>query len=299
MNTHLLRPANLSLSDEQRGLWLGFLAIVLFGMTLPASRVSVQFFDPLTVGFGRSAIASVIAVVLLWLFKAPLPTRRQWKLLSLTAAGVVVGFPLLSSLAMYHMEASHGGVIMGILPLLTALIGALLSREHLSKQFWLCSVAGAVVVSGFAARNGVAGISPGDGLLLLGIVLSAMGYAIGGKLSKEMPGWQVICWALVVAAPISWAGYLWQGTSPVNDATGVLGWFSFLYLALVSQLFGFFLWNKGLALGGIAKVSQVQLLQPFVTLLIASVWLGEQIGLLTLVCALGVVALVYLGRRSQ
>lgn len=284
-------------SASQKGLLLGLLATVLFSMTLPATRWSVQFFDPIAIGFGRSAIASIIAAALLRAFNVPWPSARQIRLLLLTACGVVLGFPVLSALAMKEMGAAQGGVLMGILPLLTAVFGSLLNHERNPLGFWLCSLAGALVVIAFSCRGGATSVSFGDFVLMLGILLSAIGYALGGKLSAEMPGWQVICWALVFTAPITWSGYLWFGVAPLQHSFS--GWLAFIYLALVSQLFGFFLWNKGLALGGISRVSQIQLLQPFFTLLLAGVFLGEVIDLWTLMCAALVVTLVYSGRRFK
>lgn len=285
------------LSDDVKGLLYGTFAVVLFGLTLPASRWSVAYFDPVSVGFGRSAIASMVAAALLLLYRAQWPSRSQIKRLLLTSCGVVFGFPVLSAIAMKSVEASHGGVVMGILPLLTAICAAWIAKERCGLGFWLCSVSGALVVTLFMARDGIGALAAGDLVLVAAVVLAALGYALGGQLSREMPGWQVICWTLVLAAPVTWPTYLLLGVEPNTHSW--IGWGSFLYLALVSQLFGFFLWNKGLALGGIAAVSQTQLLQPFITIAFAVTFMGEVLDQWTLACALTVVALVYWGRRFK
>lgn len=282
-------------NSAQQGMLLGLLAVGLFAMTLPATRFSVQYFDPLAVGFGRSAIASVLAAGLLWRAKVSWPTRQQTRLLLLTASGVVLGFPILSAYAMQTLPAASGGVLMGLLPLLTAVFGARLNHERPRAGFWVCSVLATGVVSGYALRGGVAPLTGGDLLLLIATLLAAWGYALGGILATQMPGWQVICWCLVFSAPVTWAGWLWQGVA--EPSATPLAWGAFLYLALISQLFGFFLWNRGLALGGITRVSQLQLLQPFLTLFLAARLLQEHVDGWTFSSAAAVVLLVALGRR--
>lgn len=288
--------SDFNLSPYAQGMLLGFLAVVLFAMTLPATQVSVQYFDPFTIGFGRSAIASVVAGVLLYAAKAKLPTKRQFILLACMSSGVVFGFPILTAVSMQYVEAGHAGVILGILPLSTAVFAALLTGEHCKSGFWFFSVMGAVVVAGYAFFKSNSTFTVGDIITFIAVILAGVGYSLGGKLSKEVPPWQVICWALVITSPITWAGYLYFGVSPL-EGTPLMGWGSFIYLALVSQLFGFFLWNKGLVLGGVSQVSQTQLLQPFITLLVAGSFLQEEFGFETLIAAVLVVLSVYLGKK--
>ena len=216
--------------------------------------------------------------------------------LSVTAAGVVIGFPLLSAWAMQTVHASHGGIMLGLLPLFTALVSVFIAHERPSLGFWLAAITGSVLVVVFALIRGEGGFQIGDIALFGAMVSAAIGYAMGGKLAREMPGWMVICWALVLAAPfILIPAYL---TLPDDlFVISAESWVAFLYLALFSQLFGFFLWNKGLAIGGIARVSQTQLLQPFFTLGFASFILSETIDGLSILFALLVVTVVAIGKR--
>lgn len=284
------------MQDETKGMLLGGLGVVAFGLTLPATRFVVPYMDPIFIGLGRAVLAALVAAVLLLLARETWPTRRQLARLAVVSLGVVAGFPILSAWAMKTVPAAHGGVVLGILPLATAAVGVLISHERPSPGFWLASVAGSVLVVAYSLLKGVGGLAAGD-LLLLGAILSAaIGYAVGGQLSREMGGWKVICWALVLALPFialpAWSqmpGHMLQLPAHV--------WESFLYLALVSQLFGFFLWNRGLALGGIARVSQTQLIQPFVTLLASVALLGEHVDAATVGFAVLVVATVAVGKR--
>ncbi len=287
-----------SVTGQSAGMWLGLLAVTAFGLTLPATRQAVTELNPLFIGFGRSALAGIIALVLLRCSRSRLPHHRQLLQLLTVACGVVLGFPLLSALGMQTLPASHGGVMLGILPLTTAALAALMTHERNSPLFWGCSLLGALVVIGYAGRNGVDGWQPGDWWLLAAVLLAAWGYALGGQLSKELGGWQVICWALVLVLPVTLPLSLWQLPDRVT-AISTLNWGCFLYLALVSQLLGFFAWNRGLALGGITRVSQIQLLQPFITLLASALLLSEAIDASTLGCAMLVVVLVAVSYRCR
>ena len=285
------------MSNESKGMILGFLGVAAFGLTLPATRFIVPYFDPIFIGLGRAVIASVVAAFILIATRQSRPTRHQLMQLSVVALGVVLGFPVLTAWAMETVPASHGGVVLGVLPLATAVAAVIVSREKPSAGFWIFSLIGSIVVVTYSLLQGFGSFQLGD-LLLIGAILSAgLGYALGGKLSKELGGWQVICWALVISFPFiifpAWMQAPEENFS--NLPLNVL--LSFLYLALVSQLFGFFLWNKGLALGGIARVSQTQLMQPFVTLVASAYLINETVSLKTILFAVLVVCIVAIGKK--
>ena len=285
------------MSDESKGMFLGLVGVVLFGLTLPATRFIIPYFEPVFIGLGRAVIASVVAALLLIATKQTRPSRNQFYQLLGVASGVVVGFPILSAWAMQTVPASHGGVVLGVLPLATAIVGSVVSNEKPSVAFWICGIVGSAVVIAYSLLQGVGEFQTGDFFLLGAIVSAATGYALGGKLSKEIGGWQVICWALVISFPFiivpAWleAPQDAFGSLPLNVIL------SFLYLALVSQLFGFFFWNKGLALGGVARVSQTQLLQPIVTLTASALLINETINVQTIVFATLVIVTVAMGKK--
>jgi len=285
------------MSDESKGMFLGLVGVVSFGLTLPATRFIIPYFEPVFIGLGRAVIASFVAALLLIATKQTRPSRNQFYQLLGVASGVVVGFPILSAWAMQTVPASHGGVVLGVLPLATAIVGAVVSNEKPSVAFWICGIVGSAVVIAYSLLQGVGEFQTGDFFLLGAIVSAATGYALGGKLSKEIGGWQVICWALVISFPFiivpAWleAPQDAVGSLPLNVIL------SFLYLALVSQLFGFFFWNKGLALGGVARVSQTQLLQPIVTLVASALLINETINVQTIVFATLVIVTVAIGKK--
>ena len=291
---------------ERRGLLLGLIGVTIFGLTLPATRLAVAELDPVFVGLGRAGVAAIPAVFALVLAKAPVPTGRQFVSIALMSLGVVLGFPLLATIAMGYVPASHGGVVLAMLPLATAMAGAIVAGERPSIGFWLSGIAGAVAVASYAILSSTGAAGAGDAgslqwadILLVGAVISAAtGYAIGGQLSRSLGGWQVICWALVISAPAMFAIVLLL-SGPINWAASPTAWGGFAYVAIFSMFLGFFFWNQGLALGGIAKVGQVQLLQPFVTLAASALFLSETIGILEIGFALLVVALVALGSRMR
>ena len=285
------------MSDESKGMFLGLVGVVSFGLTLPATRFIIPYFEPVFIGLGRAVIASFVAALLLIATKQTRPSRNQFYQLLGVASGVVVGFPILSAWAMQTVPASHGGVVLGVLPLATAIVGSVISNEKPSVAFWICGIVGSAVVIAYSLLQGVGEFQTGDFFLLGAIVSAATGYALGGKLSKEIGGWQVICWALVISFPFiivpAWleAPQDAVGSLPLNVIL------SFLYLALVSQLFGFFFWNKGLALGGVARVSQTQLLQPIVTLVASALLINETINVQTIVFATLVIVTVAISKK--
>jgi len=285
------------MNDETKGMILGILGVISFGLTLPATRFIIPYFEPIFIGLGRAVIASVVAAILLIITKQSRPNRYQFYQLIAVASGVVIGFPIFSAWAMQTVPASHGGVVLGVLPLATAVTAAVISNEKPSVGFWICGLAGSAIVILYALVEGFGSFQFGDLLLIGAIVSAAMGYALGGKLSKELGGWQVICWALVISFPFIVVP-AWLQVPQINlDSLPLSVLLSFLYLALVSQLFGFFLWNKGLALGGISRVSQTQLLQPFITLVASAYLINETVDLQTIVFAVLVIVTVGIGKK--
>lgn len=281
---------------ENLGMVLGIGGVAAFSLTLPITRFVVAEMSPLLVGVGRAVLAGLAAALILALTGTRPPPRRLWGRLALASAGVVLGFPILTAWAMQHVPAAHGGVVLGVLPLATALAGAVLAGERPSRGFWIAGIAGSALVVIFALLRGAGGVHPGDLALVGAVLAAAVGYAEGGRLARNMPAWQVICWALVIALPITLPPVVWHLARGIGEFS-LLSWAGFAYLALVSQLGAFLLWYRGLALGGIARVSQAQLLQPFLTLGAAAVLLNERIDATTIAFAGAVVLTVAIGRR--
>jgi drug/metabolite transporter (DMT)-like permease len=287
-------------SRARQALLPGLIGVIIFGLTLPATRIAVAEFGALFVTAGRSVLAAVLAAgTLLWA-RPMAPQRREWPRLFLFALCSIIGFPLLMAVAMRYAPASHGSVVLAVLPLLTAMAGVLVAGERPSPGFWACGVAGTGAVFLYALLSGAGStdIQWAD-LLLAGAAMSAaMAYALGGEMARRVGGWEVISWALVFSWPVMLALLLFA-TGPVNWHASWQAWAGFLYVSVFSQFLGFFAWNKGLALGGIARISQMQLLQPFVGLVCAWALLGERIGWLEIGFAAIVVALVALGWRMR
>ncbi len=285
-------------SRERLGLLLGFIGMAIFGGTLPATRIAIAAIDPLALTALRTAIAGLCSLVLLIVLRRPWPPRRLWPQLLVAMLGVTVLFPLLMSLALQTVDAAHGGVVLGVLPIATALVAVLITHERPRPLFWIASVFGAALVVAFALRQGGGALSTGDLLLFASVVVSAIGYAFSGRLTHQMPGWEVISWVLVMALPISLPAVALTLPADLGQI-GLKPWLGLLYVALFSQWIGFFAWNAGLAIGGIARVSQVQLLQPFVTFALAALFNGETITLQILLFAAAVVATVAISTRSR
>jgi drug/metabolite transporter (DMT)-like permease len=284
---------------ETRGLWLGLLGVAIFAMTLPMTRLAVGPADapqlpPLFVTAGRAALAGLLSMAFLRLTGAPRPPRRLWPALGLCAAGTVIGFPLFLALALRQVDAMHAAVVTGLLPLATAAIAALALRQRPAAGFWACALAGSALVVAFAAWAGGGRLVWADGLLLLAILSAASGYVAGATASRELSAEQVICWVLVASLPLT--APLMLASWPTRAASAA-AWGGLAYVTLFSMWLGFFAWYRGLALGGTVRVSQVQLLQPFLALLFAVPILGERLDPLTLFFSLAVIATVFLGRR--
>ena len=281
----------------------GLLGVLIFSATLPMTRLAVVELHPVFIGIGRAAVAGLAAVLLLALRRAAWPTPRQWRLLGETSLGVVVGFPLFSSLAMKQLPASHGAIITGLLPLATALAAVMLARERPSAGFWLCALLGTGLVIAYAVGEG-GGITAGDAALVAAVALGAFGYARGGILSRDMAGDLVISWALVLFLPLTLGVAAWGlldgwATFVPPAEVQASSWLGFLYVSLFSMWIGFFFWYRGLAAGGVARVGQLQLLQPFFTVMIAALMLGESLTSKTVGFAAAVIATVAIGRRMQ
>lgn len=288
-------PVKRSISPETLGLGLGLLGVVIFGATLPMTRLAVADLDPYCLTAGRAAGAGLLASLVLLGVRRPLPSTAQLKRIAVAAVMLVGGFPGFSGIAMQTIPAAHAGVVVGSLPLATAVAATVLARERPSFGFWMCSFCGAVLVTAYALRQGGGRFAWGDGLLLCAVASAAVGYTIFGLLARDMPGWEVISWAVVITLPLTLPlTLLYWPAAPA--AVHAASWWAFAYLAAMSMYLGFFAWNAGLALAGVARVSQVQLLQTFVTLVISSLVLKENIDRDTIVYAIAVVGLVFVGR---
>ncbi|MGX9866681.1 MULTISPECIES: DMT family transporter [Pseudomonas fluorescens group] len=277
---------------EKTGGWInGFIGVLIFSGSLPATRLAVLEFDPVFLTVVRAAIAGVLAVGLLLLFKQRRPARHQWLSLLIVALGVVLGFPLLTALALQHVTSAHSIVFVGLLPLATAMFGVLRGGERPRPVFWIFSILGSALVVGFALSQGLSASPTGDLLMLAAILACGLGYAEGAKLSRSLGGWQVICWALVVSLPPMALLSLWLAPASFANIS-VSAWMCLGYVSLFSMLIGFVFWYRGLAQGGIAAVGQLQLLQPFFGLALAATLLHEQVSVGMLGVTLGVILCV-------
>src|SRR6185437_14838600 len=294
----VLQESRSALSRERLGLLLGFIGMVIFGGTLPATRIAVSAIDPLAVTALRSTIAGVCSLALLTVLSRKFPPRSLWFQLAVTSVCVVILFPFQMALAVKTVDASHGGVVLGVLPIATAFVAVLVTHERPKPLFWIASLAGAALVIAFALRQGGGSLASGDLLLFGAVAASAIGYTFSGRLTGSMPGWEVISWALVIALPISLpAAVISLPADPGHIA--LRPWLALLYAALFPQWVGFFAWNAGLAMGGIARVSQMQLLQPFVTFAFAAIFIGEPITPQIVLFAAAVVLTVAVSTRMR
>jgi drug/metabolite transporter (DMT)-like permease len=294
------------LSPQAMGWWLGALGVLVFSLTIPMTRLAsgslvAPQLPAVFVAIGRAALAGLLAAAWLLATRARWPRAAQWRQLALTALGVVFGFPLFLGLAVQRVDAAHAAVVSGLLPIATAAIAALLLRQRPSAGFWACALAGTALVLGFAAWQGGASLQAADGLLLLAVAWGGFGYVMGARLSAPqgdgsvpMAPQQVISWVLVLCLPVTVPLALahWPA-GPVRPAA----WGGFLYVSVFSVWLGFFAWYRGLQLGGMLRVSQIQLLQPFLSMLLAVPVLGEPLQPLTVAFALAVMCSVFLSRR--
>lgn len=288
-------------AGRRREIWgfvLGLLGVAIFGATLPITRFAITSFDPWFITTGRAAIAGVCALITLALTRMPLPDRRQLRSLVPASISLSFGFPGFMALAMTTVPAAHGGVVLGILPVATAIAAVLFAGERPSLAFWLWSLAGAALVVIFTLRNGNHGFAIGDVWLFAAGASAAFGYAVSGNLSRSMPGWAVISWVVIITfiPCLAITGALWR---PAYADAPAMAWIAFVYLGLFPMFLGFFAWNAGLAIGGVARVGQVQLLQTFFTLATAALLLGETIDIEMIAFAVAVVLVVAASGRAR
>jgi drug/metabolite transporter (DMT)-like permease len=286
-------------SRHQLGLVLGFFGMCLFAGTLPATRLAIYGFDPLFLTVARVTIAGAAALCVLILTRHRLPPRSLWFELAAAASCTVLGFPLLAAFAMVTVPAAHAGVVIGILPLATAAAAAMLAHERPSPGFWLASAAGTIIVLAFLFRRGAGDIVSAGDLFLLGMIAAgAVGYTLSGRLTLRMPGWEVISWQVVIFLPF--AALATVGLWPADIANVPLSaWGGLTYVGLVSQYTAFFVFNAAMAIGGIARIGQIMLLQPFMIIVLALPVNGEAIDVETVLFAAAVVAVVLIGQRMR
>ncbi|MBL0252438.1 MAG: DMT family transporter [Polaromonas sp.] len=320
-----MNSAQATAENVKAGLWLGLLGVIIFAVTLPMTKLAVGTLaqpqlSPWFITFGRAAVAGLLSILYLtWQYKSAkevnsttkktnqrvwkLPSASEWGLLAFTACGVVVGFPLFLSLALQYVPSTHGAVVTGLMPLATAVIAAIWYKQRPSMGFWFFAVLGTVLVLSFmllrsADAGGQFSMHLADIFLLLAMISGSLGYIGGARLTPSLGAERVICWVLVLSLPITVP--LTLQTMPQHFSAIQAGsWWAFAYVAVFSMWLGFFAWYRGLALGGAVRVSQVQLVQPFLSLLFAVPLLGEKIDLMTLGFALAVIATVFIGKSMS
>lgn len=307
--TTALTPSS-RLTDESRGLLLGLLGVVIFAATGPLTKLAVGSLDapqlsPWFVTFGRAAVAGVLSLVYLLVQRVRgtlvMPNGLEWRLLGLTALGVVVGFPLFLALALRFVPSTHGAVVTGLLPLATAVVAALWFRQRPSRAFWGCALLGTGLVLAFmvlrsADSAGHLSLHLADVFLLTAMLSAAVGYVSGARLTPSLGAERVICWALVLSLPVT-LPVAWANVPLDASAVHSSSWWAFVYLAVFSMWLGFFAWYRGLAIGGAVRVSQTQLVQPFLSLLMAVPLLGERLDGITLGFGLAVIATVLVSKQ--
>lgn len=295
-----MKPAALSRPEHSKGLLLGLVGVVIFATSLPMTRLAVgdaaePQLSPQFVTAGRAALAGLLSLVYLIALRCKAPPRELWACMFVSGLGTVVGFPVFLALALRDLHAMHAAVVIGILPLATAVCGSLYFRQRPSLQFWACALAGSLLVVAFAIYKGGGSISSGNWLLLAAVFSAAIGYIAGARASAVIPAAQVICWILVMAlAPMLAACILyWPPTHATWQA-----WGGVVYLGVFPMWLGFFAWYRGMVLGGAVRVSQIQLVQPFIALLCAVPIAGESLDTATILFSLSVIAVVYLGKKA-
>lgn len=286
-----------STSPIQTGTLAAGCGVVLFSLSFPATVWATQGVGPWTATGLRGLLAGVLALALLVGLRVPRPRRADLLGLVIVAGGCVIGFPLLTTLALQTSTTAHSAVVIGLLPLATAVFGALRAQRRLPRRFWAAAITGAVVVVAFALTQSHGALSVADGYLLVALILCALGYAEGGRLAAHLPGWHVIAWAVVLCLPVSLAVTIAAaGVEPIEfSATSVIG---LTYIAGISQLGGFVVWYRGMGLIGVAKASQLQLAQPILTLVWSVVLMGEHLPASAIVTAVGVLACIVVTQRS-
>ncbi|WP_369361082.1 DMT family transporter [Priestia megaterium] len=283
---------------EKVGLLLGVVGVICFSLTLPSTSIAVKYFGTTVAGLGRTDVAAILVAVILIVRKENFPSLRQFKSLLIVALGAVLGFPLLTSWAMKSLPVSHGAVELALLPLATAGFAMFRGSERPSLKFWVSSIIGAAAVIVYALHLGFGQLQFVDAALLAAVLILGLSYAEGGVLARELGSWQVIAWAIIIGAPFFMIPVGLSITAEMLHAP-LQAWVSLIYLSVVSQFLAYVAWYSGMAMGGIARVSQVQYLQPFLMILFAALFLGESITLFTLAIAIIVVFSVVLGKNAS
>lgn len=287
------------------GFWLGVLGVACFAITLPATRLATGTAEhpqlsPWFVTFGRAALAGLLSAAFLLVARSPWPTAAQWRALSLSMAGNAIGFPLLLAWALRSVTATHAAVIIALLPLVTAAVAAFALGQRARPAFWACAVAGSALVVVFAwlraGESGGFGFAAADALLAGAVLAAAVGYIYGAKVTPALGAERVICWVCLGALPLTLPVALWLWPANAGDIRAS-SWAGFVYVGTVSMWAGFFAWYRGLDWGGALRVSQTQLLQPFLAMLFAWPLLGERLDAVSVGFALAVVAIVFASRR--
>ena len=274
----------------------GLLGVIIFSGSLPATRVAVGGFSALFLTSARAIIAALIGAAVLGLLRQAWPERKDLVSLIIVSLGVVVGFPLLTALALQHITSAHSIVFIGLLPLSTAIFAVLRGGERPQPLFWLFAILGSATVAGFALSNGGSGSLAGDLLMIAAIVLCGLGYAEGAALSRRIGGWQVISWALLLALPLMLPVMAWTWPSAWSGV-GLPAWIGLAYVSIFSMFIGFIFWYRGLAIGGIARIGQLQQLQPFFGLALAGFLLHEPVAWSMIAATALVVVCVFFARR--
>ena len=286
------------MNNRDQGFALGLIGVVIFSGSLPATRAAVTGFEPVFLTAARALLATLGAIFALWLFSKSRPLRSELPSLAIVAAAVVVGYPLLSAIAVTQITSARGLLFTGLLPISTVIWATLRGGERPHAGFWMFALAGAGLLATYAVMNGGAeGVLAADSLMLVAIVVCGLGYAEGAVLSRRLGGWQVICWALVLSAPVmlALALYTWPTGWPSVDSNA---WIGLAYIAVFSMLIGFFFWYRALAVGGSARVGQLQLLQPLLGIGLSAALLQEQVAWPLVATAVGVLGCVAGARRT-
>ena len=288
----------MNLSIETKGMLIGFVGISIFSLTLPFTQMAVNEMSPFFVAFARASIAGICALILLIFTKSKFPNKIQIRRLIIIVIGVIYGFPIFTSIAMKTLPSSHSGIVLGILPLAMSLFAAIKYKEKPSSSFWMISIFGTFIVISYTFIDNDGSLMIEDLWLLFAILFAAIGYSEGGTLAKEMGSIGVISWALVISLPINlFASYLFYEINYTSISFQAI--ISLTYVGLFSMFIGFFFWYKGIAIGGISRVGQVQLIQPFLTIVGAYFLTNEKITTLNILFAFMVLIVIIIGRKTK
>lgn len=288
----------MNLSIETKGMLIGFVGISIFSLTLPFTQMAVNEMSPFFVAFARASIAGICALILLIFTKSKFPNKIQIRRLIIIVIGVIYGFPIFTSIAMKTLPSSHSGIVLGILPLAMSLFAAIKYKEKPSSSFWMISIFGTFIVISYTFIDNNGSLMIEDLWLLFAILFAAIGYSEGGTLAKEMGSIGVISWALVISLPINlFASYLFYEINYSSISFQAI--ISLTYVGLFSMFIGFFFWYKGIAIGGISRVGQVQLIQPFLTIVGAYFLTNEKITTLNILFAFMVLIVIIIGRKTK